>query len=248
MSGSFRRLDTEKVVDTMDRLSRRIAERFPDRGLYRVSEEILAVAREAKQRCKVIGRPHLGLRLLGGTLALGMLGLLGYELVTLDYQPLSEREMSVKDFVELLEPTLGSIVFFGAALLFLFSLENRFKRARALESLHELRSLAHVIDMHQLTKDPERLRGRGPDTASSPKQDMTPFLLSRYFDYCAEMLAVLSKIAALYVQDYDDPVALETVDQIENLTTGLSRKIWQKMMVLEVDDDDASESSAPIRA
>ena len=226
----------------MERLSARIQERFPDRGLSHVAEEILSVAREASQRSRTIGRPHLPLRIVGWSLGLAILTLLGWILPRLNYAALVQGEMSASQFVGLLEPTLGSAVFLGAGMLFLFSLEGRFRRARAQKSLHELRSLAHVIDMHQLTKDPERLRGTGPDTASSPKRDMTPFLLSRYFDYCVEMLAVLSKIAALYVQEYDDAVALETVDQLESLTTGLSRKIWQKMMILDLDDGDPASA------
>jgi hypothetical protein len=39
------------------------------------------------------------------------------------------------------------------ALLFLFTVENRIKRSRALKSLYVLRSLAHIIDMHQLAEN-----------------------------------------------------------------------------------------------
>ena len=42
-------------------------------------------------------------------------------------------------------------------MLFLFSLEGRLKRRTALRMLHRLRSIAHVVDMHQLTKDPENV-------------------------------------------------------------------------------------------
>ncbi len=44
---------------------------------------------------------------------------------------------------------------------------------------------------------------------------------------------VTSKIAALYVQYFDDQVALQAVNKIENLTIGLSRKIWQKVMIID---------------
>jgi EmrB/QacA subfamily drug resistance transporter len=37
---------------------------------------------------------------------------------------------------------------------------------------------------------------------------------------------------ALYMQDMRDPVIIESVNEIEDLTTSLSRKIWQKIMVL----------------
>lgn len=33
-------------------------------------------------------------------------------------------------------------------------------------------------------------------------------------------------------QELDDAVALAAVNEVESLTTGLSRKIWQKLMIL----------------
>ncbi len=38
---------------------------------------------------------------------------------------------------------------------------------------------------------------------------------------------------ALYVQDSQDPVVLDAVNDVETLTTGLSSKIWQKIMILD---------------
>ncbi|NIO43804.1 MAG: hypothetical protein GTO41_28795 [Burkholderiales bacterium] len=46
------------------------------------------------------------------------------------------------------------------------------------------------------------------------------------------MLSLIGKLAALYVQRFDDPVALASVNEVESLATGLSRKIWQKIMIL----------------
>jgi hypothetical protein len=46
-------------------------------------------------------------------------------------------------------------------------------------------------------------------------------------------LSLISKVANLYIQRFPDSVALEAVDQVESLTTGLSRGIWQKLMILE---------------
>ncbi len=108
----------------------------------------------------------------------------------------------------------------------------RIKRKRALKAIHELRALAHVIDMHQLTKDPEQLLSRVKGTPSSPKRTLSAPELIRYLDYCSEMLSLIGKLAALYVQKFDDPVALAAVNEVEDLTTGLSRKIWQKIMIL----------------
>ena len=96
----------------------------------------------------------------------------------------------------------------GAAILFFVSWENRIKRSRALKAIHELRAMAHIIDMHQLTKQPESCFAQ---RAPAAKRTLTPFELNRYLDYCSETLALISKIAALYVQDFDDPVTLSAV-------------------------------------
>jgi len=57
--------------------------------------------------------------------------------------------------------------------------------------------------------------------------------LIRYLDYCSDELALISKIAALYVQKFNDPVSMSAVNDVEDLTSGLSRKIWQKIMIFD---------------
>jgi hypothetical protein len=111
--------------------------------------------------------------------------------------------------------------------------ENRIKRRAALESLHQLRSIAHVVDMHQLTKDPVTHVAEGEKTASSPERSLTPYQLTRYLDYCSELLAINSKLAALHVQCFQDSEVLKTVNEVETLSHQLSNKIWQKIMMLD---------------
>lgn len=60
------------------------------------------------------------------------------------------------DSVPLMESTINDLVFAALAVFFLYALPGRLARSRLLGQLHRLRSLAHVIDMHQLTKDPGR--------------------------------------------------------------------------------------------
>ena len=140
------------------------------------------------------------------------------------------------------------MVFLTAYFIFISSLESRWKQRRVLQALNELRSFAHVIDMHQLTKDPERMLVTGPDTASSPKRTLSPFLIGRYLDYCSEMLSLLSKLAALWAQAFPEPKLLTAVDEIEMLTSGLSRKIWQKMMILNAVQQSEFESAERVGA
>ncbi|MCH9648707.1 MAG: hypothetical protein K0U98_10745 [Deltaproteobacteria bacterium] len=226
----YRNLRPGPIVETIATLVDRIAERFPDSGLRRVATEVLEVAEGSRERVEQIGRPIYPLRIAVWGLTLAVIVFLAAVVVQLR---LSGEEFSdLGFFLQVMEAGLNDIILIGAALAFLMTVEVRVKRRRALKALHELRSLAHVIDMHQLTKDPERLLRLGEDTASSPPQLLTPFELGRYLDYCSELLAILSKIAALYAERFDDSVALAAIDEIEALTNGLSRKIWQKMMVL----------------
>ncbi len=62
---------------------------------------------------------------------------------------------------------------------------------------------------------------------------MSSFELGRYLDYCVEMLSLLGKIAAVYVQRFDDEVALEAASEVEMLINGLVVRIWQKTMFAE---------------
>ncbi len=94
-------------------------------------------------------------------------------------------------------------------------------------------SLAHVIDMHQLTKDPELVLTPYVATPSSPSRELDRFALARYLDYCSELLAITSKLAVLYLEYLDDARVLSAVNDIQSLCNGLSNKIWQKIMILD---------------
>lgn len=225
----YRHLKADKIVETCEHLCRRIDERFADSGLSRLSAEILTVAREAMQRGEWIQAPHFVLRGAIVLLLLAILGIFGATLHTLRGQDLTE----VGTFVQVLEAGLSSMFFIGAAVLFLMSWEKRIKRDRALKAIHELRAMAHIVDMHQLTKDPDVLLNPVHATASSPKRPLDVSQLGRYLDYCTELLSLLGKIAALYSQSLDDPVVLDAVDDVEDLTTELSQKIWQKIAMLD---------------
>ena len=61
---------------------------------------------------------------------------------------------------------------------------------------------------------------------------MTAFQLTRYLDYCSEMLALIGNLAALYAARTADAVVLDAIDAIESLTSALSAKIWQKIVII----------------
>ena len=128
---------------------------------------------------------------------------------------------------------MNDIVLLGAAIYFLSSFERRAKRARVSRAVQELRTLAHLVDVHQLTKNPDALRSDYSTTESSPTRRMSAFQMSRYLDYCSEMLSLIGTIAAVYCDSFDDAEALEAVTDLEQMTIGLQRKIWQKIVLLE---------------
>lgn len=227
----YRSLDSDKILATIQTLNRRIGERFPGSGLDRVCLELLTIAGESQKRSAWIAKPQKSLRVITVVLVTILIGGLLFVLASAAW-PRNGFDLVV--LVQVSEAGLNVFLLLSAAILFLVTAETRIKRRRALKAIHELRALAHVIDMHQLTKDPERLVRRQA-TASSPKQTLTPFELGRYLDYCSEMLSLIGKLAALYVQKFDDPVALAAVNEVEDLTTGLSRKIWQKIMIINSD-------------
>ena len=229
-SAMYRSLDPEKIVTTVETLHRRIGERFPGSGLGGVCSELLKVARESQERAAWIARPQHALRASIGVLIVVIVA--GLALIFSSLR-LPSGGLDAAGFIQVSEAGVNLLIVVGAAILFLFTVETRIKRSRAIRAIHELRALAHVIDMHQLTKDPERASGGRKQTASSPKHNLTPFELTRYLDYCSEMLSVTGKVAALYVQKFDDPVVLTAAEDIETLTNGLSRKIWQKIMILD---------------
>ncbi len=220
-------LDSEKILQTARKLESRMLERFPNRGISQVIGEVCQASEEAAKVAAHLQRPMTWYRVFATIAILAILGAL-YGLV---HYIKPDDELGFAELAQTLEAVVNDIIFIAVAIFFVVRLERRLKRQRALDMLHKLRSLAHIIDMHQLTKDPDSIIRSDLRTQSSPARDMTRYELKRYFDYCSEMLSLLSKLAALLVQNFDDPVTLNAVNEIEGLTNGLSRKIWQKIIV-----------------
>jgi hypothetical protein len=229
-TATYLTLDEAQIIQTLTRLGDRIEERFPGSGLSRVSRDLLLLAHNASKCVEYLRRPNWLIRISVGVAIAVMIGVVTLAAMTIRLPGQVER---LSELMQGLEAAINDLVFLGVAIFFLLTIEGRIKRKKALSTLHQLRSVVHIIDMHQLTKDPERLMSPQQDTASSPKRTMTPPELGRYLDYCSELLSLTSKIAALFAQGFNDPVVLGAVNEIETLATGLSGKVWQKITLLE---------------
>jgi hypothetical protein len=223
-------LHPDRIIATIQALGARIEERFPNSGLGRVAKQQLGIARNTLARVEWVTKPILWVRAAVGFVILLIVALVAGVAMRVN---VSGQGLHAVEVIQAVDAAINELILLGAAILFLATTEGRIKRKKALASLRELRALAHIVDMHQLTKDPERIIEAGrDDTPSSPRRTLTRWELSRYLDYCSEMLALNSKLAALYAQTLDDPVVLAAVDEVEMLTTGLCAKIWQKLVIV----------------
>jgi hypothetical protein len=234
---TYRALDPQKVIDTIGALQKRILERFPGAGLADVCAELLAVAKENSARSRAISRRNFPLRL--ATLLLLAAGFAGLAWIVRLFTQFPAAAENVYSVLQGVEAAANLTVLLGAAVFFMVRIEERWKRHRALGALHELRSIVHVIDMHQLTKDPSAVVQIAGNTPSSPARSLTRFEVTRYLDYCSEMLSLTAKLAVLFAQGFPDPLVTETVSDIERISAGLSQKIWQKIMILQQQGDDS---------
>ncbi|HZT47049.1 MAG TPA: hypothetical protein VFA64_03680 [Hyphomicrobiaceae bacterium] len=232
MPRRYRALDPERVIETIGLLRHRIAERFPGAGLAEVCAELLLLAGESSARAERIASRNLPLRIAIFSLIAAGVGGLAW-IAALLLQSVSATADNLYSVLQGIEAAANLTVLIGATVFFLTRIEERLKRRSALSALHELRSIVHVIDMHQLTKDPSTIIMVGGKTASSPARTLTRFELTRYLDYCSEMLSLASKVAVVFAQEFPEPTVTEAVSDIERIAAGLAQKIWQKIMILE---------------
>ena len=229
---SYQALDAAKIVETLRTLEARITRRFPTADLAAVCRALIEIGERTHGNAEAIAAPNWPLRVVVYAAVAAGLAALAYLAWTLDVH-FGQVEAGVFGFVEGIDAAMHITVVVGAAFLFATTADERIRRRRALRQLHVFRSIAHVIDMHQLTKDPGSLLGDDQPDGAAPRRTMTPSELTRYLDYCSEMLSLTSKLAALYAQVLPDAVVIDAVNEIEDLTANLSRKIWQKISIVE---------------
>jgi len=188
----YRSLDADLIVQTCRSTHERITDRFAGSGLSKVAGELLTVSEQAAGLAAWLARPHLPLRALAGLGIAAILIIVAS--VAMHVKVIQFSFSSVAELLQGLDAAINEVVFIGVAVFFFFTLETRLKRHRAMKAIHELRSIAHIIDMHQLTKDPERIADTLVEGAKRPQN---PAELIRYLDNCGDLLALISKIAAL---------------------------------------------------
>lgn len=222
-------LKSEEIISTIEKLYLRISERFSDSDLSSVCAQMLIISKESDRTIQWISKPNYLMRILM-VLFFTFAGIiLAYSIMQVEFEIPRVR---FSEFVQLSEAALNELVLIGAGLIFLVTFETRRKRKRVIIATNKLRCFAHIIDAHQLTKDPDHIIKIHVVTQNSPRHSLNDYELGRYLDYCTEMLALVGKLGFLYVQSFNDPQANNAVNDLECLTTAMSRNIWQKIMIL----------------
>lgn len=226
----YQSLKHEAVRDSTRALQQRIRSRFPDRGLWEVCGELAALVDEVGSEGGISRRRIRFARFVSRLAVVLIVVFVALTIMLAAADIWADPEaLSPIDFLPLLETVINNAVFAGLAVFFLIAVPERMERARVMRLLHRLRSLAHVIDMHQLTKVPERLeRGSRADGGL----DLSREQLRHYLDYCTEMLSLVGKTAALFAEDTTDGEIIDGVEGLETLTSDMARKVWQKIAVL----------------
>lgn len=233
----YRELDAGKIVETLRALSLRIGERFPQSGLSAVAADLVRVAETTARDVARIASPNIPLRITAyGGVAGGVVGVA----VVFWLVRFKIGDPEVFEVFQGVEAAINIIAIAGATIFFAISLGDRIRRRQAMKALHGIRSLIHVIDMHQLTKDPSIAIEAARPTRSSPERHLSRYELVRYLDYCSELLSLSGKLAALYAQGLPDSVVISAVNDIEELAGLFSQKIWQKIAILEQRDPPAA--------
>jgi hypothetical protein len=231
----YRELDPAQLVKSLTQLDARIRDRFPKAGLARVCQDLIAITRDNSNRVTAIKqRIWWPWAMIPVLLTVGVTFLIWLMLRFVDFAKTTTETFYT--VAQAFDACIHIVFVIGGAVFFLITMEDRLKRRSALKAINELRSLIHVVDMHQLTKEPAAVLSGGAPTAHSPKRSLTPFELGRYLDYCAEMLSLIAKVAVLYAQALPDPIIVDAVSDLERLTSNLEQKIWQKITLIHAAD------------
>ena len=222
----FKNLDIDKVTAAIELLRLRVQERFPTANLLNVCNELKELSNNAKANIQHLNKPYVYFRIIFSFLIILTIVLITYTIWHISSQDLPSNFQS---FIATSEALMNELVMIGAAFYFIGKFENSLKQKKILYALQELRTIIHVIDLHQLTKDPAPILQH--NTEHSPERALSKSELNSYLDYCSEMLSLTSKVAATYGFNCNDQIVLDTIHNIEVLSGTLSNKIWQKITI-----------------
>ncbi len=129
----YRKLDSKKIVETLEILRQRISERFPGAGLENVCVDLIAIARQTEARAAAIAKPDLLIRAIVLAIMVSGSWLLGW--LVWDYLSNAKASNELFGTLQGIDSAFNLLVLMGATMYFMVSIEERVKRRRALTAL-----------------------------------------------------------------------------------------------------------------
>lgn len=193
---------------------------FPNRSLPRYQTNLISLVEEIRVlAAKLSGRSPLDFLLPGLII---FVALLVATVILIIFRFRVEMPESILEIMEPLEASTNLAVLVAGTTYFVWRTVAERRRHKALSLLHKVRSQIHILDMTQLAKN---LNETEVEKLSLAER-------IRYLDYCSQTVSLTAKAGALIITNFEDPVVISAVTEIETLSTGLSQKIWSKINVL----------------
>ena len=222
---STHQLDPVRMIETADNLAVTIGRSFPQSALAGLAVELAGLARDTDQRVHHARRPILAIRFASvmaiGTSLVGLWYLLRHVHTRWEFG-------TVTELFEAADAGFNLLVIVAGALWFFVTLEARLKRKKALESMQELREFIHVIDMTQLYHTPELYNLESSNVAAPGKLDRT------YLLFCAQMLAVISNLTALYTRGAAGDSIMRAAFDVEMIASAATNKLLSKAEMIHL--------------
>ncbi len=225
---SYHKLSFDKIKLTLNTLSNRISARFPESSLLTLSKELTTTLDKIKNTIEILKKPDIKARIFFYCFCLILVVFFAFGIIKLCDSIKNENEVNA--YIQSMEAMMNTFLLIGGAIYFMYKYEERKKEKIILRKIKDLRIYIHVIDMHQMSKDPLSISSLS--TQYSNKEMLTDYEMNRYLNYCCELLAITSKMAVLFANENTTERVSEAVHEIEMLSATLNRKIWQKIALI----------------
>ena len=216
-------LTPTKVIKTSESLSGEIIERYPDSEIADLSLNLIKIAKNTEEKINDATKPIYWLRFAS---AIAICLIVAAPIFTIQITEAKWEFETITDLFEAADAGVNMVILLVGTLWFLFNIEARQWRKKALSALTEIREFIHVIDVMQLYFSPSLKEEETSLTRGGQAVDL------RYLFLCSRMVGVLSNVAVLFTQGESDEAVWRAVSEIESLANAVALKLTNKIEVL----------------
>lgn len=213
----------DKVVRTAISLSKEISDKYPNSSVSDHSEALVFMAKEVDNQIKDAAKPYYWAKLVS---MMAILAIIFVPMWIIHTSGARWEFETITDLFEAADAGINMLVLLLGTLWFIYNLEERARRKKALSSISSLRELVHVIDVTQIYYSPSLNLSEASRTQGGQEVDL------RYLFLCGRMVGVISNIAALFTRDESDEAIWRAVSEVESLANSVALKFTAKIEVV----------------